>query len=490
MRLDWYEKQHHPLIESLAAQLFEAIPPPESLRGVNKLHREKSLKSLSHLFISALYSNHFRIGGSDKVSMPKSPRYFDIKDVSGEKLKLSHRYCIEVFIALEQLKWIRVTLGKKGINHTFIEPSSLLETLFNEIGFLWTPQEPKPEEELIVLRDLKRDESGSPLKGKLKIDIPLPDYKLKSTHLNNLKRINRALMSHCYHMDLSDKNIKELKTKSNEERKESSGVILLSGIQLSRIFSRGSVELGGRFYRGWWQSIPSKHRPHIRIDGYKTDEIDFSGIGIRILYSEVGAKYKGADPYDIGLDNWKGSKDNRRKAVKKAMNALINDIDGKYSFGKEEIQLLKMNTKQFKEKVQNTHKPIAEFFQTEKGLKSQYIDSQIAEHVMLNMINNDAITLPIHDSFIVRLGHRKLILESMRKACIEILGFDISTTQEYIKLNEHFNLPKSEVLHLQDAPEEAVVNLDALKDRLFSSDFSLMDSYIDSFELHKGNVQL
>lgn len=192
-------------------------------------------------------------------------------------------------------------------------------------------------------------------------------------------------MSHCYHMDLSDKNIKELKTKSNEERKESSGVILLSGIQLSRIFSRGSVELGGRFYRGWWQSIPSKHRPHIRIDGYKTDEIDFSGIGIRILYSEVGAKYKGADPYDIGLDNWKGSKDNRRKAVKKAMNALINDIDGKYSFGKEEIQLLKMNTKQFKEKVQNTHKPIAEFFQTEKGLKSQYIDSQIAEHVMLNI---------------------------------------------------------------------------------------------------------
>lgn len=489
MRLDWYEKQYHPSLESLVEQLFDAIPSPESLRGVNRLHRNQSLKSLSHLFISALYSNHFKIGGSDKVSMPKSPRYFDIKAVSGEKLKLSHRYCIEVFSALEQLKWIRVTLGKKGINHTLIEPSSLLKTLFNEIGFLWTPQEPKSEEELIILRDLKRDESGNPLKGKLKIDIPLPDYKLKSTHLNNLKRINKALMSHCYHMDLSDENIKALKPKDNGKHKESSGVILLSSIQLSRIFSRGSIELGGRFYRGWWQYIPSKHRPHIRIDGYKTDEIDFSGIGIRILYSEVGLEYRGADPYDIGLDNWKGSEDTRRKAVKKAMNALINDIDGAYSFGKEEIQLLKMNIKQFKKKVQNTHKPIAEFFQTDKGLKSQYIDSQIAEHIMLNMINNNAITLPIHDSFIVRLGHRQLLIESMREACIAILGFDISTTQEYIKLNQHFNLSKSEMLELHNVPEEGVIHGDTFKNRLFSNDFSLMNSYIDSFELNKANVK-
>jgi len=168
---------------------------------------------------------------------------------------------------------------------------------------------------------------------------------------------------------------------------------------------------------------------------------------------------------------------------------LINDIDGAYSFGKEEIQLLKMNIKQFKEKVQNTHKPIAEFFQTDKGLKSQYIDSQIAEHIMLNMINNNAITLPIHDSFIVRLGHRQLLIESMRKACIAILGFDISTTQEYIKLNQHFNLSKSEMLELHNVPEEGVIHGDTFKNRLFSNDFSLMNSYIDSFELNKANVK-
>ena len=486
MRLDWYEKQYHPLIESLVTQLFDAIPPPESLRGVNRLHREQSLKSLSHLFISALYSNHFKIGGSDKVSMPKSPRYFDIKDVSGEKLKLSHRYSIEVLSTLEQLKWIRVTLGKKGINHTLIESSPLLETLFNEIGFLWTPQEPKPEEELIVLRDLKRNKDGKPLKGKPKIDMPLPEYKLKSTHLNNLKKINEALMSHCYHMDLSDENIKALKSKGNGKHKESSGVILLSSIQLSRIFSRGSVELGGRFYRGWWQSIPSEHRPHIRINGNKTVEIDFTAMHLRILYAKAGLDFSlEKDPYDLGLDNWEGKTDPRRKVIKKAINALLNDEDNVFKLKEEDEEILGLTKEEFEKQLQKTH-PKLKFSQYKGiGLKLQKLDSDIAEALLLWMVDHDIPCLPVHDSFIVTAGFEKTLELALKRTFKEFIDVPTDVETDIIKIREHFGMTNEEVNNIPF--EDMVIQSKdtwAVLEKYFNSN-NLMDNYLRSYECTK-----
>jgi hypothetical protein len=45
--------------------------------------------------------------------------------------------------------------------------------------------------------------------------------------------------------------------------------------QLHRVFNRGSFDLGGRFYGGHWQNIPSiGGRDEIKIDGKATTEID------------------------------------------------------------------------------------------------------------------------------------------------------------------------------------------------------------------------
>jgi hypothetical protein len=91
----------------------------------------------------------------------------------------------------------------------------------------------------------------------------------------------------------------------------------LSRIQLDRIFSRGSMGKGGRFYGGWWHSLPSDFRPHITIDGMKTCEVDFSSMSLRIIYAERGIQVPvGDDLYDIGLPDWQGSSDPRRKAIK------------------------------------------------------------------------------------------------------------------------------------------------------------------------------
>ena len=61
----------------------------------------------------------------------------------------------------------------------------------------------------------------------------------------------------------------------------------------------------GRFYDGWWQSIPSKdwqYRTHITIDGQRTCEVDYSSVCLRIVYALKGISIDPEeDLYDIGL---------------------------------------------------------------------------------------------------------------------------------------------------------------------------------------------
>ena len=69
-----------------------------------------------------------------------------------------------------------------------------------------------------------------------------------------------------------------------------------------RIFNRGSFDCGGRFWGGWWQRCPKEYRPKIFLNDQPTNEIDFSGLHIVMLYADEGVDYWeviGSDPYEI-----------------------------------------------------------------------------------------------------------------------------------------------------------------------------------------------
>ena len=174
------------------------------------------------------------------------------------------------------------------------------------------------------------------------------------------------------------------------------------------------MELGGGFYRGWWQSIPSKHRPHIRIDGRKTIEVDYSGMCLRILCPLAGQEMNlENDPYDIGLEHWGGRGDKRRSHIKKIINALINDEDGVYVIPKKALKLLNVSEEQFKSLLTNKHPLIAEQLSNVVGQKAQYIDSQITEAVVLDLLKEDIVVLPVHDSFIVPSAYQSALEASI-----------------------------------------------------------------------------
>jgi hypothetical protein len=68
------------------------------------------------------------------------------------------------------------------------------------------------------------------------------------------------------------------------------------------------------------------------------------------------------------------------------------------------------------------HKPIDKFFFSEAWKWLQRIDSEIAEKVMLKLLDHSCTALPIHDSFIVRSSAEGRLREAMNEAFEEVVG--------------------------------------------------------------------
>ena len=181
--------------------------------------------------------------------------------------------------------------------------------------------------------------------------------------------------------------------------------------------------LGGRFYGGWWQSLPSKFRPHITIDGQKTSEVDFSTMSLRILYAKENIQIPdNRDLYDIGLRGSKSYLSESRELIKIYINAILNDDKGNFRLDNKQLNTLKLTNNQLKERVYNTHKDISKYFSTGIGLKTMFIDSQIAEKILLHFLGKEIVVLPVHDSFIINSEYVNDLKETMISLFKSVVG--------------------------------------------------------------------
>ena len=72
--------------------------------------------------------------------------------------------------------------------------------------------------------------------------------------------------------------------------------------------------------------------------------------------------------------------------------------------------------------LETIHVAIADEFGTGAGVHLQYIDSQIAEQVMLELGNQGIVALPVHDSFIVAEEYEDQLTEAMNQAFTRVVG--------------------------------------------------------------------
>lgn len=284
-------------------------------------------------------------------------------------------------------------------------------------------------EPLIILRD----ENGD----KLEFEDTPETIQMRE----NLKTINKNLDRHAVLLYVWDEDLKLLNEylAQDSERKP----IDFTKKRLRRIFNKGSFQQGGRFYGGWWQEVLRECRKYIRINGKHVVECDYSGLHINMLYGMDKLPMPEGDVYYLeGYSN----DDVFRKFVKRMLLVMVNASDRESVRKALHEEVHKKKKLKLPEEIKSTrgedlfplmdafeqkHKPLKKYFCTGKGIDLQYLDSKMAEEVMLHFSKTGFAILPLHDSFIIHHGCEGTLNESMKKAFYNMFGVECQVDLKY-----------------------------------------------------------
>ena len=227
---------------------------------------------------------------------------------------------------------------------------------------------------------------------------------------DNLNLINDCLKRHWSDLYLSDEDWAELQRSLVGNKKYDHTPIQLHRQTVRRIFNSTSFDIGGRFYGGWWQNIPSGYRGLITIDGKRTTEFDYGRLHPTMLYAQKGLTLA-EDAYDVGIGR------EHRDVIKQLFNAMVQMKEPQDRPPRDmKFRQTGKTWKQLRDLILEKHEPIKNKFFCGMGNKLQYEDSQIAEKVMLHFAKQDIAILPVHDSFVIQRSLKPELVEVMSKA--------------------------------------------------------------------------
>jgi hypothetical protein len=368
--------------------------------------------------------NMSKTGGRDTI-----PRRYNPQGIGYESL----RCCM---LGLIKGRYI---IRKKGyFNNSFkdgyqtrIRVRKKLIDLLKQFGVTGEMISLHPERELILMRSEPIDKNIS-FKGK---DGRTRRYPVKVKKLvgydkyeDHTKRWRNTLRAY---NELLDRTYIDVDMRRYKDPGDIS-IDLSDKANTRRAFTHESFHLGGRFYGGFWQSMPEELRERIIINANYVNEIDYSGMMVHVLYAMKGMKLStyNLKPYLIDSEE----KPSKRDVYKKLLVVAANiELDEKKKKPEESIiyavkSHIKKNPKKyppmpnsdraiktylrkcFKE-VKEYHYRIADLLGKGEGLKTQFIDSEIAYKIISRMTKLNVPILTVHDSFICKRSDKTTVYE-------------------------------------------------------------------------------
>lgn len=291
------------------------------------------------------------------------------------------------------------------------------------------------DEEIIILRDADKE------------DIGYEDTENTIRMRENLKLINKNLMKHAILLDVWDEDLKIINDGLKEKGKidQYRRPIDFTRKKLKRVFNNGSWTQGGRFYGGWWQGgIPRECRKYININGKDCVECDYSGLHINMLYAMEKLPMPEGDVYHLdGYSNDKTFRDfvkimllvmlnaKNRNLARGAMYEMVNGEVEKLILPAEIGSTRGDDLYPLMDAFEEKHHPIKNYFCKSKGVDLQYLDSQIAEQVLLKFSKMGYAILPLHDSFIIHHGLEQELKDAMNEAFKDLFGVESKVDLKY-----------------------------------------------------------
>jgi hypothetical protein len=411
----------------LVAKVLAQIELESDLRNKTQDRILIARKKAVVVLMEGLYQSYCCLTRRAAFSLPLSSSAYSRRDLS--KIQdLSHTAIQSAVRAFEALGWIHLRVGYRRSDGTnvssSIQPSQELLERFNAYGIRLFAG--RPPTDVLVLKNYEQATRTA-------YEIPPPDSDITRRMRATVSRVNRFIGKHAICLHLSNENLLALAERMGQEEYETEWfrdlpikkprVFNFNQVSMRRIFARGSLKKGGRWYGGWWQFIPSEYRQYVTIDGFATGEVDFSELHPRLLYRTAGLPPPDGDLYDLGIVSMD---DPRyaviRKVAKRFFNALLNDERSRYRLPPELLHLVGMSNKDFKEQLLKRHPVLRNYLGKGVGLEFQFLDSQITEKILVACMNRDLVVLPIHDSFICQRHRVSELILVMRQAYQEVIG--------------------------------------------------------------------
>lgn len=412
----WFE-EGLTLSGSSADQLVDRLV--SDIEGSEKRLRKRRERDQSNLkrLIRAIAANALRCAEYRSLSIVSYSRRAGAYSLSPDWL--TGKAIARTVDLMERTGLLKTAIGIRGTCSNFEATNHFLDECRN-IGVEPSDLTMKLDEKsLIRLR-------GGSSQGEM-LHFPPTDYTEASR--SHLTRYNRFVGDQRLSLVLTDQEQKDMVAALNENRTIKLLKPELIATGLYRVFNDGTFDHGGRLYGGWWQNIPSRYRPRIRINGQPTVEPDFQAQAIHFLYHERRLEFEG-DPYSLEtIETYERQKglppQTCRNAIKKLTQSMINcenlsqlkyiPLDHSFYPDFTRAELCAM--------IEKKHDAIADAFLSGSGKRIQREDSDIAMAILQTAMDNDIVVLPIHDSFICKEKDREMVVSIMKQSYLNRLGF-------------------------------------------------------------------
>lgn len=320
------------------------------------------------------------------VAYHRGRKWFYPQKVGKQGLKLSFEPTMRIVDALVLHGYIEVKRGVHFPNRSSVSRMRAMDKL----RVLFRPaRNTFPDENTIVLTNSDGER------------ISYHETPETRRMRENLEIINRRLGQHFIGLYVPDDQDKAI----NEKLLKKKFALDCGKVSLHRSFNRASFDLGGRFHGGWWITLPKEFRPYIRIDNEETVERDFSGMSINLIYLTLGLDLPADDVYLLPEVTHKRGRD----FMKDMAQAMLNSRDRVTALKAIQSELnrggsihIPLTAEEVLDRFVLKHAPIRHMFLKDVGLSLQRREADLAEAILLRMVDEGVPTLPVHDAFLVK----------------------------------------------------------------------------------------
>jgi hypothetical protein len=363
------------------------------------------------------------------------------------------RSVVDILSDHQLLETVGGSYDRKGtgkLNHTSrIRASASLRVLFKELSIENFQLELNKNQECIVLTDFDTDNEGNFITvsagnrtKKKRILIEYEDNENTSQMRRELEQYNALLKDTFIDIPtLEEPYI--FRTQANGFKQK----IPIDQTQkfVRRIFSRGSWEMNGRFYGGFWQQISEDLRRQIYINDEPTIEVDYKGLHAAMLSSLEGVNISG-DIYDLKSQLLpKLSKQSQRKVVKALVLAAFNAKTSKSAYaafrdscdtGTIEKRLTNQELETLLNGFVKKNPHLEQSLCSDKGINLMYLDSQITSYIINYFTTRGKTILSVHDSYIIISDDVGLLRDTMKEATIKVVGTNLIAEQDRLSYKQ------------------------------------------------------